>query len=153
MNNNRLINIIVEYFNTFFKNDYIVFFNGNKEVFYLSARGGYVGYFIDKEGWTLIDEDDIITVTTSATKLTILTNSHKEYCFIARQKTNEEKVNELVEAITARLAGREELNMIKEYLDELKKVNKVHGRINQRVNDIETVKLNPNVTISPKNAI
>lgn len=128
MNNNRLINIIVEYFNTFFKNDYIVSFNGNKNVSYVSVRGGYVGYSIDKEGWTFIDEDDIIGVTTTPTKLTISTNFRKQYCFTARQKTNEEKVNELVEVITDRLAGREELDMIKEYLDELKKVNKVRGK-------------------------
>lgn len=128
MNNDRLIKIIAEYFNTFFKNDYLIFFNGNKNVPYLSVRGGYVGYFTDEEGWIFINEDDIISVTISVTKLTILTNYHKEYRFIARQKTNEEKVNELVDAIVDRLTGREELNMIMEYLNELKKVNKVCGK-------------------------
>ena len=127
MNNNRLINIIIEYFKTFFKNDYIISFDGNKNVSYASVRGGYVGYFIDGEGWSFIEENDIISVTTSPTKLTISTNYRKQYSFIAREKTNEEKVNELVDAITDRLAGREELNMIKEYLDDLKKVNKVCG--------------------------
>ena len=128
MNNDRLIKIIAEYFNTFFKNDYLIFLNGNKNVPYLSVRGGYVSYFTDEDDWTLIKEDDIISVTISVTKLTILTNCHEEYRFVARQKTNEEKVNELVDAIVDRLAGRKELNMIIEYLDELKKVNKVCGK-------------------------
>lgn len=124
MNNNRLISIIAEYFNTLFKNDYIISLNGNKNVSCLSIKNGHVGYSIDNERWTFIDEDDIIAVTTTATELTISATFHREYRFIARQKTNEEKVNGLVETITNILAGREELNMIKEYLDELKKVNK-----------------------------
>lgn len=121
-----LKSIIAEYFKTFFKNDYIISLNG-KNISCLSVRDGHVGYSIDKENWTFIDEDDIIAVNTTTKELKILTNFDEEFRFIARQKTNEEKVNELVEIITDILAGREELDMIKEYLDELKKVNKACG--------------------------
>lgn len=130
MNNSRLItikmldSIIAEYFKTFFKNDYIISVDGNKRVFGLSVRNGHVGWSTDKKNWTFIDDSDIIAVNTTAKELKILTNFDEEFCFIARRKTKEEKINELVETITDILAGREELNMIKEYLNELKKVSK-----------------------------
>lgn len=119
--NNRLISIIIEYFDVF-KDDYVISINGNEDASFIVVDNRVSYKMYDSDFWTIIKADEIAEVITTATKLTILTNFHKEYCFIARRKTNAEKVNELVDAITERLAGREELNMIKEYLDELKKV-------------------------------
>ncbi|MBQ7820576.1 MAG: hypothetical protein IJ341_12880 [Bacteroidales bacterium] len=125
--NTRFSNIIGDFF-TAYKDDYVISINGDENVSYIVSHNRVSFKKYGSNFWTIVKVDEMAEIITSPTKLTILTNYHQQYRFIARQKTNEEKVNELVEAITNRLAGREELNMIKEYLDELKKVNKVRGK-------------------------
>lgn len=121
--NIRFSNIIGDFFSAY-KDDYVISINGSENVSYIVTDNRVSFKKYGSDFWTIISVDEMAEIITSPTKLTILTNFRKEYRFIARQKTNEEKVNELVETITDILAGREELNMIKEYLDELKKVNK-----------------------------
>lgn len=124
--NTRFSNIIGDFF-TEFRDDYVISINGDENVSYIVSDNRVSFKKYGSDFWTIVKVDEMAEIITSATKLTILTNYHKQYRFIARRKTNDEKVSELVDAIEERLAGREELNMIKEYLDELKKVNKVCG--------------------------
>lgn len=125
--NTRFSNIIGDFF-TAYKDDYVISINGNENVSYIVSDNRVSFKKYGSDFWTIVKVDEMAEIITSATKLTILTSYHQQYRFIARRKTNGEKVNELVDAIEDRLAGREELNMIKEYLDELKKVNKVCGK-------------------------
>lgn len=120
--NNRLIKIIAEYFNTFM-DDYIISVNGNKNASYMVIHNRVV-YKINEGECTTIKASEIIAVSTTAARLTIKTILGEEHYFIARPKTKEEKINELIHIIKNILSGRKELNMIERYLDKLEEVSK-----------------------------
>lgn len=141
----ELIKHIKEYFNTFNNKEYTIYVNGtptekcelntfNNRDYTIYVNGtptekcelnDYTNYVVwrpldnNKLDWDFIEARDIEAIKLSATTMEIITTNGKEYNFVAKPKTKEEKAKELIFWAKMSLHNHDYDDVLK-YLDDLK---------------------------------
>ena len=123
MNSNNLLKYINEYFNTFNNKDYTIYVDGiSADKCYLNDCGSCVIWSIptnsDESDWYRVYACEIHEVSMTATTMVIKKTNGKEYTFVAKVKTKEQRAKEII--LKAKTALHVHLiNDAMDYLDEL----------------------------------
>lgn len=122
--NNDLLKYIGEYFKTFNRKDYTIYVNG-KWTKWCTATNNRIVWNIPLDNnemdWHAVYSWEIAEVTITATSMTVKKINGGERVFIAKVKTKEEKVKEIIPRMKDALNERN-LDTALDYLDELEEL-------------------------------
>ena len=122
--NNDLLKYIGEYFKTFNRKDYTIYVNG-KWTKWCNATNNRIVWNIPSDNnemdWHAVYGWEIAEVTITATSMTVKKINGGERIFVAKVKTKEEKVKEIIPRMKNAL-NEHNLDTALDYLEELEEL-------------------------------
>jgi broad specificity polyphosphatase/5'/3'-nucleotidase SurE len=121
--NNDLLKYISEYFNTFSQKDYTIYVDGTPTECCKLNSYDYVVWNIPSDSnesdWYSINVCEIEAIRLTPTTMEIVKTNGKEYTFVAKLKSKEKKVKDII-LRTKNALNASHIDDALDYLDELK---------------------------------